>query len=141
MASFRTCAPIVFWIDRPRQAPSRRCAIFARRTSWYHTVARARVETTREDDGRRTSVAGFAQNETSWTPWLRTLAGVRVDGYRFHVDASDPRNGGTDTAGLVSPKGGAAFGPWAGTEVYANAGFGFHSNDARGDDHHRSQVG
>ena len=98
----------------------------------YHTVARARVETTREDDVRQTSVAGFAQNETSWTPWLRTLAGVRVDGYRFRVDASDPRNGGTDTAGLVSPKGGAVFGPWAGTELYANAGFGFHSNDARG---------
>jgi hypothetical protein len=53
----------------------------------------------------------FAQNETSWTPWLRTLAGVRVDCYRFHVDASDPRNGGTDTAGLVSRKGGAAFVP------------------------------
>ena len=24
------------------------------------------------------------------------------------------------------------FGPWAGTELYVNAGFGFHSNDARG---------
>src|SRR5262249_52141733 len=34
--------------------------------------------------------------------------------------------------GLVSPKFGAAIGPWAGTEVYVNAGMGFHSNDARG---------
>ena len=98
----------------------------------YHTVARAQVETTREDHVRQTSVAGFAQNETSWTSWLRTLAGVRVDGYHFHVESSDPRNSGTETAGLVSPKGGAIFGPWAGTEIYANAGFGFHSNDARG---------
>ncbi len=98
----------------------------------YHTVARAQVATTREDDVRQTSVAGFAQNETSWTSWLRTLAGVRVDGYRFHVESSEPRNSGTETAGLVSPKGGAIFGPWAGTEIYTNAGFGFHSNDARG---------
>ena len=98
----------------------------------YDTVARTQVGTTREDDVRQTSAAAFAQNETSWTSWLRTLAGVRVDAYRFRVDAGDPRNGGTETAGLVSPKGGAVFGPWAGTELYANAGFGFHSNDARG---------
>jgi hypothetical protein len=32
----------------------------------------------------------------------------------------------------VSPKLSAAFGPWRGTEFYANAGMGFHSNDARG---------
>ena len=98
----------------------------------YHTVRRQRLETIREDGVRQTSVAGFAQNETQWTPWLRTLAGLRVDGSRFAVDASEPRNSGTDHAGLVSPKGGAVFGPWRGTELYVNAGFGFHSNDARG---------
>ena len=32
----------------------------------------------------------------------------------------------------MSPKASAVFGPWAGTEFYANAGMGFHSNDARG---------
>jgi hypothetical protein len=32
----------------------------------------------------------------------------------------------------VSPKAGAVIGPWRGTEVYVNAGFGYHSNDARG---------
>jgi outer membrane receptor protein involved in Fe transport len=32
----------------------------------------------------------------------------------------------------VSPKGGAVLGPWRGTELYLNAGLGFHSNDARG---------
>ena len=72
------------------------------------------------------------QNETQWTPWLRTLAGIRADGYRFRVDASHPGNSGTDVAALVSPKGGVTFGPWSGTEVYVNGGFGFHSNDARG---------
>jgi hypothetical protein len=32
----------------------------------------------------------------------------------------------------VNLKAGAIFGPWSGTEIYANAGTGFHSNDARG---------
>src|SRR5262249_59416601 len=36
------------------------------------------------------------------------------------------------TAALVSPKGGITIGPWRGTELYINAGAGFHSNDARG---------
>ena len=57
---------------------------------------------------------------------------MRFDGYRFGVDAGIPENGGTDYAGLVSPKGGAVFGPFAKTEIYVNAGLGFHSNDARG---------
>ncbi|HQZ37669.1 MAG TPA: TonB-dependent receptor [Vicinamibacterales bacterium] len=98
----------------------------------YHTLARQRIDTVREDSVLQTSVAGYAQNETAWTPWLRTLAGLRVDGYHFRVDANVPENSGTDTAGLVSPKGGATFGPWNGTEFYLNAGLGFHSNDARG---------
>jgi TonB dependent receptor/TonB-dependent Receptor Plug Domain/Carboxypeptidase regulatory-like domain len=98
----------------------------------YRTSARQRLATVREDSVFQTSGAVYAQNEVEWTPWLRTLAGVRADGYRFDVDAGDPANGGTELAGLVSPKGGAVFGPWRGTEFYVNAGMGFHSNDARG---------
>ncbi len=98
----------------------------------YKTAARQVLETVREDAVLQTSAGAYAQNETEWTPWLRTLAGVRVDGYRFDVAAGEPRNSGTDYAGLVSPKGGAIFGPWRGTEFYLNAGLGFHSNDARG---------
>jgi len=41
-------------------------------------------------------------------------------------------NSGSRQSGLLSPKLSLAFGPWGGTELYANAGFGFHSNDARG---------
>jgi outer membrane receptor protein involved in Fe transport len=80
----------------------------------------------------QTSGAIYAQNEIEWTPWLRTLAGIRADGYRFKVDAGDPLNSGTVRAGLASPKGGVVIGPFSGTELYANAGVGFHSNDARG---------
>ncbi len=98
----------------------------------YHTVRRELLDTVREDQVLQTSAALFAQNETAWTPWLRTLAGVRVDGYRFDVEAGEPANSGLDYAGLASPKVGAVFGPFDGTEFYANAGLGFHSNDARG---------
>lgn len=98
----------------------------------YHTRARQWLDTTREDSVMQTSAGVFAQNEIEWTPWLRTLAGLRVDGYRFTVTSIEPLNSGSDNAGLVSPKGGAVFGPWRGTEFYVNAGLGFHSNDARG---------
>jgi len=98
----------------------------------YHTKARQRLDTVREDAVMETSAGAYAQNETAWTPWLRSLAGLRVDGYRFDVDSNDPANGGTKTAGLVSPKGGVVIGPFRGTELYVNAGLGFHSNDARG---------
>lgn len=98
----------------------------------YHTEARQLLETIRQDAVLESSAAGYAQNEVAWAPWFRTVAGLRVDGYRFRVDASDPENGGIRHAGIVSPKGGVVVGPFAGTEFYANAGLGFHSNDARG---------
>jgi outer membrane receptor protein involved in Fe transport len=98
----------------------------------YHTVARRTLETIREDSVVQTSLGGFMQNETEWAPWLRSLAGLRIDGYRFGVEASSAANSGKDSAGLVSPKGGIVLGPWKRTEIYANAGLGFHSNDARG---------
>ena len=53
---------------------------------------------------------------------------LRTDVYTFDVSSNDPRNSGTGSDALVSPKLSAAFGPWAGTEFYANAGRGFHSN-------------
>jgi outer membrane receptor protein involved in Fe transport len=98
----------------------------------YHTEARQLLDTVRQDAVVETSAAAYTQNETEWAPWLRSIAGVRVDGYRFRVDAGDPGNGGTRRAGLVSPKGGVVIGPFNGTEFYVNAGLGFHSNDARG---------
>ena len=98
----------------------------------YRTQARQQLETVRQDAVLETSAGAYAQNEIVWVPWLRTLGGVRVDGYRFGVTASDPENGGVRRAGLVSPKGGAVIGPFRGTEFYVNAGLGFHSNDARG---------
>ncbi|HEV7238124.1 MAG TPA: TonB-dependent receptor [Thermoanaerobaculia bacterium] len=92
----------------------------------YHTRERVRLATTRQDHVDETSGAVFAQSALQWTPWLRTIAGLRADQYRFDVGAQ------RETASIVSPKLSMIFGPWRKTELYANAGNGFHSNDARG---------
>ncbi len=98
-----------------------------------HTRSRAFLHPVREDDVVQVSGAVHAQNEIAWGHWLRTLAGIRADVYRFDVDAiSQPLNSGEDVTGIVSPKGGVVVGPFRGTEFYGNAGLGFHSNDARG---------
>jgi outer membrane receptor protein involved in Fe transport len=60
------------------------------------------------------------------------IGGLRADFYRVVVESDNPRNSGERSAGLVSPKLSAVFGPWNRTEIYANFGGGFHSNDARG---------
>ncbi len=99
----------------------------------YSTARRERLSTTREDDVVEGSLGLYAQNDTRWTDWLRAIAGLRYDTYRFEVDAlSEPVNSGNQTAGIWSPKVSLVFGPWANTEYFVNAGYGFHSNDARG---------
>ena len=99
----------------------------------YATLRRDRLSTTREDDVVEGSIGVYAQNDTRWSEWFRTIAGLRYDTYRFDVDAlSEPLNSGDKTAGIWSPKLSMVFGPWAQTEYFVNAGYGFHSNDARG---------
>jgi hypothetical protein len=99
----------------------------------YHTEARTRLSTTSQAGVMESTGGAYAQNEIVWVPWLRSTVGLRADATRFRVDDRiDAINSGTTTAGIVSPKGSIAFGPWGATEFYVNAGEGFHSNDARG---------
>jgi len=98
----------------------------------YRTAARQRLETTREDRVGQTVGGVFAQTEVEWTRRLRTTVGLRADLYQFSVTANNPLNSGDGVDGLVSPKFGAAYGLSRGTELYLNAGMGYHSNDARG---------
>jgi hypothetical protein len=98
----------------------------------YHNEARARLSTTREDRVGQTMAGVYAQTEIEWTRSFRTTFGLRADRYQFDVESDNPLNSGRGSDGLASPKFGAVFGPWSGTEIYANAGMGFHSNDARG---------
>jgi len=98
----------------------------------YHTVERERIGTTREDDVRQASLSAWYHNTTQWTPALRTIAGVRADGYRFDVRSSLEANSGKASDSIVNPKLSVIVGPFSGTEFFLNAGGGFHSNDARG---------
>ncbi len=98
----------------------------------YHTRQTERLATVREDSVDETSGAAFFQTSVQWTATLRTIAGLRGDAYDFDVRSSDPANSGRRAAALASPKLSLVLGPWRSTEVYANWGFGFHSNDARG---------
>ena len=98
----------------------------------YHTEDRRRLETRSEASAFVTSGGVYAQNEIEWGPKLRTLLGIRGDASRYSVDSFIPENSGTASAGLVSPKAGATFGPWKSTEFYVNGGTGFHSNNALG---------
>jgi hypothetical protein len=98
----------------------------------YRTAARHRLSTTREDRVGQTTVGVYAQSEIEWLPRLRTTFGLRGDVYGYSVESDNPLNSGRGADALVSPKVGVVLGPWNGTELYVNAGAGFHSNDARG---------
>lgn len=96
------------------------------------TFQRMTLSTVRDDHVRESSVGLFGQNTTRWLDWYRTIVGVRGDWYRAHVASDTPENSGDVNAFIASPKFGMVFGPFAKTELFLNAGTGFHSNDARG---------
>lgn len=98
----------------------------------YQTAGRERLASTREDEVGLTMSGAYAQSEIEWSRYFRTTVGLRADFYQFDVESDLPLNSGEGSDAMVSPKFSAVFGPWAGTEFYANAGLGFHSNDARG---------
>jgi hypothetical protein len=99
----------------------------------YATRERARLSTTRSDAVRETGLFAFAESTYAWTPHFRSTARpAQATATASTSRRTWPSNSGSRQAGLLSPKLSLAFGPWGGTELYANAGFGFHSNDARG---------
>ncbi|HTR20489.1 MAG TPA: TonB-dependent receptor plug domain-containing protein [Gemmatimonadales bacterium] len=98
----------------------------------YHTQARLRLNTVREDDVHELGSGVFVAADSRWTARLRTAVGLRGDLYAFDVASDLPANSGRRTAGILSPKLSIAFAPSAATELYVSGGLGFHSNDARG---------
>jgi len=98
----------------------------------YTAAGGQRLGITQESRVRETSVGLYAENNTKWTPWLRSVLGLRSDQYHFDVDSNISANSGKKTALINSPKLSLIFGPWGKTEYFFNYGYGFHSNDARG---------
>ena len=101
--------------------------------SMQQTVDRVPYETVTDDDVRQTDLGLYLNNVTQWTPWLRTVAGARVENESMLLASRvSSRNSGSASATRLLPKFGAVFGPWGRTEFFVNAGRGVHSNDARG---------
>jgi outer membrane receptor protein involved in Fe transport len=98
----------------------------------FATRAQQRLSTVREDDVKETAAGIFFENNTRWHDKFRSIAGLRYDRFRFKVDSNIAANSGSKTDAQVSPKLSLIFGPWKKTEYFLNAGYGFHSNDARG---------
>ena len=99
----------------------------------YATRERGRLSTTREDDVIESSAGVYGAADIQWSEAFRSVLGLRYDRYRFDVTSlSQPQNSGDAADGIWSPKLSLVFGPWARTEYFVNAGYGFHSNDARG---------
>ena len=98
----------------------------------YATSQQRVLDTITESQVSEASAALWFQNTVQWTPWLRSIAGVRYDRYRFKVGSSIMENAGSADDHIASPKLSLVFGPWDRTEFFANYGEGFHSNDARG---------
>jgi len=93
-----------------------------------------------------TVVSFYAENKIQWAEKFRSVVAVRGDDAKYVVTSLTPTyvspvfapvnfaelNTGSANKFLPSPKASLIFGPWANTELYAQGGFSFHSNDARG---------
>lgn len=98
----------------------------------YNTTDTVRTSAVRVDDVYESTIGLYATGDYQVNDWFRVQPGLRADAFRFDVESDNPANSGTENDAIVSPKLSLIFGPWEDTEFYANAGMGFHSNDARG---------
>jgi outer membrane receptor protein involved in Fe transport len=81
------------------------------------------------DDVHLLDLSGYAQATTRWTPWFRSVLGIRAD----HIHGIDSgTNSGRASDSLLQPKISLVFTPADTTELYLSAGRGFHSDDLRG---------
>ena len=120
------------------------------RNDWIHngldqTEDRVRVDKTDADTGTTlplttqadrltdTQLGVYAENQIRWTRKFRSDAALRGDLDSFHVTSLvTAANSGSASKVLPSPKLSLIFDPWSNTELYAQGGFSFHSNDGRG---------
>ena len=97
-----------------------------------HTQDRQFLNPTRSDYVQQTGYDFYYENTYQWTETLRSVAGIRQDGYYANVTSDLNENSGRTNASMTSPKLSLIFGPFDKTEYFLNYGQGFHSNDARG---------
>ncbi len=98
----------------------------------YRTRARNRLDTVREDAVEEASIGAYYELAWRIDEQWRAVLGIRGDYYWFDVDADLPENSDDDSDSIISPKGSLIYAFSDSTEAYLSAGYGFHSNDARG---------
>lgn len=98
----------------------------------YRTVERERLGTIRQDGVTQTSSSLFVEQDLRVTDFMRVTGGLRYDYFDFGVDSTIAANSGKANDSIASPKLAIVLGPWEKTELFLDAGRGFHSNDARG---------
>ena len=84
------------------------------------------------DRVRLLDLGPYIENTTRWTPWLRTIVGLREEYYGAHDQTLTAGLSGSGHQTLFQPKGSIVLGPFFKTELYVSAGRGFHSDDVRG---------
>jgi hypothetical protein len=100
-----------------------------------HTADRHVLARTQDVSILEMSYSPFLKLDLTPLPWLRFLTGARGDVFRYEVH-NDLRGvpdqpDGRATRAIASSKANLSLGPWYRTELFANFGTGFHSNDAR----------
>jgi outer membrane receptor protein involved in Fe transport len=90
------------------------------------------LSTVRQDKVGEGSIGVYYENQFAWTDKLRSVVGLRYDYYIFDVESNISENSGNDDDGIFSPKLNLIYSVTDSTELYFNAGYGMHSNDARG---------
>ena len=97
----------------------------------YRTKARQVLSTDRQDRVKEWSGAAWGDAEWDAGPWRATV-GIRADDINVDVASSNARNSGSKNEAFLSPKVTIAYRVSPEIELYADAGRGYHSNDARG---------
>lgn len=98
----------------------------------YRSRNTQRTATVRTDQVLLLTGGVYAESLVHWNDKVRPRLGLRAEFYEADVDSHIAANSGSASDVLLSPKLALALGPWNRTEFYVNAGYGFHSNDARG---------
>jgi outer membrane receptor protein involved in Fe transport len=105
----------------------------------HDAKARERLNTVVDTSIREGGLGVYAQEDITFTPWLRAVLGLRADAFGFDVDdhrenLTEPgtKTSGVEQASRLSPKASLVLTPLPDAELYVNYGHGFHSNDARG---------
>ncbi|MFQ6370472.1 TonB-dependent receptor [Shewanella sp. YIC-542] len=98
----------------------------------YHTRDLQPIGTVRNDAVNEFSSGLFGKLDAQLTDSLKFRLGARYDYYNADVTSDMAQNSGNAHDGIWSLKGGLSYLVNDELELYASAGQGFHSNDARG---------